>query len=202
MHPSRNFSPPISTHLKSCKPHQPVESVMIGGNDTRPSFGITRFTMKLIFLPNPSRLIWNNGSVPCTLEYYFSSFLCNTGLEKNKGSNTVTLWQLTRLFHEIQATAHDRLLTNKWCTLWRNGWAVSVMKWDRKLCYQMSWKVVSTWRHRLWEFDFIIMQNISHNLLFFCALRWPSYHVIENHIQGPNYYRKPITKLTQFRVEH
>ena len=33
-----------------------------------------------------------------------------------------------------------------------------------------------------WEFDFIIMQNMSHNLLLFCATTWPSHHVIENHL--------------------
>ena len=31
-----------------------------------------------------------------------------------------------------------------------------------------------------WEFDSIIMQNMSHNLLLFCAPTWPSHHVIEN----------------------
>ena len=30
-----------------------------------------------------------------------------------------------------------------------------------------------------WEFDSIIMQNMSHNLLLFCA---SLYHVIENHL--------------------
>ena len=34
-------------------------------------------------------------------------------------------------------------------------------------------------------FDFIIMKNISHNLLLPCALTWPSYHVIENHLLAP-----------------
>ena len=33
-----------------------------------------------------------------------------------------------------------------------------------------------------WEFDSIVMQNMSHNLLLFCAQTWPSYHVIENHL--------------------
>ena len=33
-----------------------------------------------------------------------------------------------------------------------------------------------------WEFGSIIMQNMSHNLLLFCAPTWPSYHVIENHL--------------------
>ena len=28
------------------------------------------------------------------------------------------------------------------------------------------------------EFDSIVMQNMIHNLLLFCALTWPSYHVI------------------------
>ena len=26
------------------------------------------------------------------------------------------------------------------------------------------------------------MQNMSHNLLLFCAPTWPSHHVIENHL--------------------
>ena len=33
-----------------------------------------------------------------------------------------------------------------------------------------------------WEFYSIIMQNMSHNLLLFCAPTWPSYHVIENQL--------------------
>ena len=32
------------------------------------------------------------------------------------------------------------------------------------------------------EFDSIIMQNMSHNLLLFCTQTWPSHHVIENHL--------------------
>ena len=32
------------------------------------------------------------------------------------------------------------------------------------------------------EFDSIIMQNRSHNLLLFGAPTWPSYHVIENYL--------------------
>ena len=30
-----------------------------------------------------------------------------------------------------------------------------------------------------WEFDSIIMQNMSHNLVLFYASTWPSDHVIE-----------------------
>ena len=33
-----------------------------------------------------------------------------------------------------------------------------------------------------WEFDSFIMQNMSHDLLLFCAPTWPSRHVIENHL--------------------
>ena len=33
-----------------------------------------------------------------------------------------------------------------------------------------------------WEFDSIIMQNRSDNLLLFGAPTWPSYHVIENYL--------------------
>ena len=33
-----------------------------------------------------------------------------------------------------------------------------------------------------WEFDSIMIQNMSHNLLLFCAPTWPSHHVIENHL--------------------
>ena len=32
------------------------------------------------------------------------------------------------------------------------------------------------------DVDSIIMQNMTHNLLLFCAPTWPSYHVIENHL--------------------
>ena len=32
------------------------------------------------------------------------------------------------------------------------------------------------------EFNSIKMQNMSHNLLLFCATIWPSHHVIENHL--------------------
>ena len=31
-----------------------------------------------------------------------------------------------------------------------------------------------------WEFDSIVMQNTSHNLLLFSAPTWPSCHVVEN----------------------
>ena len=34
----------------------------------------------------------------------------------------------------------------------------------------------------IWEFDSIIMQNMSLNFLLFCVPTWPSYHVIENHL--------------------
>ena len=33
-----------------------------------------------------------------------------------------------------------------------------------------------------WEFDSIIMQNMSYNLLLFCTPTWPTSHVIENHL--------------------
>ena len=33
-----------------------------------------------------------------------------------------------------------------------------------------------------WQFDSIIMQNMSHNLLLFCAPTWPSRHASENHL--------------------
>ena len=32
------------------------------------------------------------------------------------------------------------------------------------------------------ELDSIIVQNMNHNVLLFCAPTWPSYHVIENHL--------------------
>ena len=31
-----------------------------------------------------------------------------------------------------------------------------------------------------WEFDSIIMQNVSDNLRLFCTQTWPSHHVSEN----------------------
>ena len=37
-------------------------------------------------------------------------------------------------------------------------------------------------RKKSWELDSIIMQNMGHNLLLFCARTWPSYHVIEDHL--------------------
>ena len=44
-----------------------------------------------------------------------------------------------------------------------------------------------------WEFDSIIMQNMIHNLLLFCAPTWPPYHVIDNHRYGhvgfPEFFR-------------
>ena len=33
-----------------------------------------------------------------------------------------------------------------------------------------------------WEFDSIIMQSMSHDLLFFCAPTWPSHHMIERNV--------------------
>ena len=32
-----------------------------------------------------------------------------------------------------------------------------------------------------WEFDAVVMQNMSDNLLMVYAPTWPSYHVIEEH---------------------
>ena len=37
-------------------------------------------------------------------------------------------------------------------------------------------------RNKSWGFDFVIMQNLRHNLLSFWASTWPSYHVIEYHL--------------------
>ena len=34
----------------------------------------------------------------------------------------------------------------------------------------------------LWQFDSIIMQNVSHRLRFFCAPAWLSYDLIEDHL--------------------
>ena len=34
----------------------------------------------------------------------------------------------------------------------------------------------------LWQFDSIIMQNVSHDLRLFCAPTWPSYDVIGEHL--------------------
>ena len=39
------------------------------------------------------------------------------------------------------------------------------------------------------EFDSIIMQNMSHNLLLFCVSTWPSYPVTENHLYTRRVYR-------------
>ena len=33
-----------------------------------------------------------------------------------------------------------------------------------------------------WEFDSVIMQNMSDNLLLFCTETWPSPRVVENHL--------------------
>ena len=46
-----------------------------------------------------------------------------------------------------------------------------------------------------WEFDSIIVQNMSHNLLLFCAPTWPSYHVNENHLL-PNPFETKLRALT------
>ena len=55
-----------------------------------------------------------------------------------------------------------------------------------------------------WEFDSIIMQNMSHNLLLFCARTWPSNHVIENHL--PLHYhemkRHQILKSVTSQLAH
>ena len=65
--------------------------------------------------------------------------------------------------------------------------------------------MVFTWRLRghvgaqnnrekvFWEFDSIIMQNTSHNLLLFCPPTWPSHHVTENHLYLILGYLYPMT---------
>ena len=40
-------------------------------------------------------------------------------------------------------------------------------------CTEQSWK-------KSWNFDFIIMQNVSDILPLFCTPTWPSHHVSEN----------------------
>ena len=37
-------------------------------------------------------------------------------------------------------------------------------------------------KNAFWDFDCIIMKNMSHNLLLFCGPTWVSHHVIENHL--------------------
>ena len=46
-----------------------------------------------------------------------------------------------------------------------------------------------------WEFDSIIMQNMSHNLLLFCTQTWPSPRVIETPKGTPGRTRKIINKI-------
>ena len=41
----------------------------------------------------------------------------------------------------------------------------------------------TTEKNVYWEFDPIIMQNMSYNLLLICAPTWPSHHVIEKHLK-------------------
>ena len=42
------------------------------------------------------------------------------------------------------------------------------------------------------EFHSIIMQNIIHNLLLFCAPTWPSYHVTENLVTEENGFARAL----------
>ena len=69
------------------------------------------------------------------------------------------------------------------------------LKWNQRNTFfsffsaALEW-VVFTWRHsrhvgaqkKREKCLSIIMQNMSHNLLLFCAPARPSYHVIENHL--------------------
>ena len=58
------------------------------------------------------------------------------------------------------------MLTCRWCSL-----DVIAASW----CTEQT-------RKKSWEFDSIIMENMRHNLLLFCAPTRPSYHMIEYHL--------------------
>ena len=64
------------TDLKSCKPHEPVQPVVIRWNNTWTPLGVSRFTFKLIFFPDATIFIWYNGRVSGSLKYHFSPFFC------------------------------------------------------------------------------------------------------------------------------
>ena len=63
-------------YLKSSKPHQPIQSIMIRRYKTRASFDIARFTLELVFFPY--YIIAIKCSVSCPLKDNFCPFFRNT----------------------------------------------------------------------------------------------------------------------------
>ena len=52
-----------------------------------------------------------------------------------------------------------------------------------------------------WEFDSIIMQNMSHYLLLLCTATWLSYQVIENHLYTMMFWVELSTQLLAFMLK-
>ena len=93
---------------------------MIRGNNTRPSFRITRFTVKLIFFPNSSMFIWYNCRVPCSLKDHFSSLLCNTGKcdkkysSDEKQNSLAFCWDKKDCFRREFTAISKKTIINQW----------------------------------------------------------------------------------------
>lgn len=97
-----------NTNLKSCKPHEPVQSVVIRWNETRPPAGVTWFAFKLIFFPDPAFFIRYYCQISSTLEDHFGSFFCYTRERKHDF-----------IYYESNTRA-----VTKFLGLWRNQFAI------------------------------------------------------------------------------
>lgn len=69
----------VLTHLERCKPHQPVQPVVVGRYDTRSPGHTAWFTVELHFLP----FGWSTGRVwaMCSFNNYFCTLFSNTESE-------------------------------------------------------------------------------------------------------------------------
>ena len=61
--------------LEGGKPHEPVKTVVVRGDDTGAPINATGLTFELKLLPVGVVI---QCTVPCTLEDHFCTFLCNT----------------------------------------------------------------------------------------------------------------------------
>ena len=68
-------------HLKGSKPHQPVQAIVVGRDDTGPSVYAARLTMELNLSPLNIITIWSQSSVMSALNNHLSAFLSDAVIE-------------------------------------------------------------------------------------------------------------------------
>ena len=68
-------------HLKGSKPHQPVQAIVVGRDNTGPSVYAARLTMKFNLSPLNIITIWSQSSVIGALNNHLSAFLSDAVIE-------------------------------------------------------------------------------------------------------------------------